>query len=270
VNDVDKVAEIALAVATGGLVEANATFSNSKLNYGANITLGKPTINITAGDHFSLLNTHVFADVWANIKTDITTDVDVFFGLIDVTTSTVTGVTILSLTKNGIDITLNNATGKVYLNPQFQLMGKIETVDLTIDLGQDWLDNLTDYALNLIIGWIKAKIIASIPEIPLFPKIIDFNIPSVGYTLQIEPQELSTTDEDVLIRINVDIKDLLHLEVPMPGFIGNKHTMEVHRIYCKVLDDMNEINKVGYFVLMDAIKDGYDTCGWCIPWYSKR
>jgi hypothetical protein len=36
-----------------------------------------------------------------------------------------------------------------------------------------------------------------------------------------------------------------------------------------VLDEMNEANKVGYFTVIDAIRDGYDTCGQCIPAYSK-
>lgn len=268
VNDVDTVAEVALGVATGGLVEANATFSNSKLNYGATITLGKPTVDIAPGDNFSLVNTQVHATVWATVTTDITTEVDVLFGLINVSSSTVTDQKIIDLSKD-IDITLEDATGHVYLNPQLQLMGKVDQVDLKIDLGQDWLDKFVSDMLDTIIGWVKDKIIANIPEIPLFPAIIDFNVASLGYTLEIEPQELSTTDADVLIRLNADIKELKRLEGPLPGFVGNTLTRKVHRGYCKVLDEMDETDKVGYFSLMDAISDGYDACAWCIPWFNK-
>lgn len=269
VNDVNTVAEVALIVATGGLVEANAKFSNSKLTYGTTITLGKPSINISQGDTFSLVNTKVHANVWAKVTTDITTDVDVLWGLVNVSTNTVKDQKIIDLSKD-IDITLRNATGHVYLNPQLQLMGKVEHVDMTINLGSDWSDKFLSSMLNTIIGWVKDMITARIPELPLFPKIIDLNVAQIGYTLKIELQELSTTDVDVLIRLNAGVKELKRLEVPLPGFIGNKNTMEVHREYCKVLDEMNVANKVGYFSLMDAINDGYDTCGYCIPWYSKR
>jgi hypothetical protein len=117
---------------------------------------------------------------------------------------------------------------------------------------------------------VKGIVVANLPEIPLFPTIIDLDAPSLGYTFQIAQQELSTTDDEVYIRLNGDIEQFKCIPAPLPGFIANKHTMEVHRVSCTVLEDMKESNKVGYFVLMDALNQGYDACGKCIPSYSKR
>ena len=125
-------------------------------------------------------------------------------------------------------------------------------------------------AIATVKGWIIDLIKSHIHAITLCPKVVDISIESLGYHAVIAPQELITTDNEVRIGINLDIKELQKNTTPQPGFIANKHTKEVHRIYCDELDEMNEINKVGYFVLKDALDDGYDTCGKCIPWYSKR
>ena len=63
VNRASHFAETALAIGTLGLVDVDTTFSNSTLNYSATVTMGKPTVDIKSGNRFSLLDTHVYADV---------------------------------------------------------------------------------------------------------------------------------------------------------------------------------------------------------------
>jgi len=270
VNGASHFVETALAIGTLGLVEVDTTFSNSTLNYSATVTLGKPTVDIKSGNRFSLLDTHVYADVWVNVTTDVRVTGKTAFGLVQVYGKEEQDVKLFSLTKTGIDVTLRNATGKVYLNDKLQLMGKVEQVDVTIDLGDDWQDKLTESAMNTIIHRVRGLIISHIPELPLFPEMVAFKIPELGYTLDLRVEELSSTDTEVLVRLNTEIKELKPLPAPLPAFIGNKSTKELHRAACKKVDEVNEVDKVGYYTLMNAVNDGYHLCGACISAYNKR
>jgi broad-specificity NMP kinase len=171
---------------------------------------------------------------------------------------------------DNIAVTLKNIEGRIYLNDQMEVMGEVEQIDVDFDFGDSFVENLTEAAVAIVKSWIIDMIKSHIHAIVLCPKVVDINIESLGYHALIAPEELITTDNEVRIALNLDIKELQKNTTPQPGFIANTHTKEVHRIYCDELDEMNEINKVGYFVLKDALNDGYDTCGKCIPWYSKR
>ncbi|WP_068702098.1 hypothetical protein [Paludibacter jiangxiensis] len=269
VNDVIDVAERVLQVATLGAIDVDTTFCNTKMNYGATINFVKPNINILTGERFSIFDTQMGVDVWLNIKTDITTTTEVLWGLLGKSSTSAIDQTLVNVTDN-IAVTLKNIEGRIYLNDQMEVMGEVEQIDVDFDFGDSFVENLTDAAVAIVKGWIIDMIKSHIHAIVLCPKVVDINIESLGYHALIAPEELITTDNEVRIALNLDIKELQKNTTPQPGFIANTHTKEVHRIYCDELDEMNEINKVGYFVLKDALNDGYDTCGKCIPWYSKR
>lgn len=269
VNDAIKLAEDVLLVTTLGVIDKDTTFSNTELNYGATISFNKPTIDLSAGNEFSIVNTNVGVYVWAKITTDITSTTEVFWGLWKVSSTTLTNQKLIDITDN-IIVTLKNVKGKVYLNKDLELKGKVLQVDLDINFGNSLFEKLTTATVDTIKNWVKDLIISKLPELTLFPKVINVDLKSLGYDAEIDPQELSTTNDEVRIGLNLGVKELKKITTALPGFIANKFSMEVHRNSCDELDKMDESNKVGYFVLLDALNDGYDTCGECMPWYSKR
>lgn len=46
--------------------------------------------------------------------------------------------------------------------------------------------------------------------------------------------------------------------------------MEVHRPDCQWVEQIDQLYRVGYYLLIDAIHDEYDGCKYCLPEYHTR
>jgi hypothetical protein len=71
--------------------------------------------------------------------------------------------------------------------------------------------------------------------------------------------------------------DLRLAELPrkvfaLPLFVANSNPKrtEVHRIGCDWVEEIDQAYRVGYYILNDAIHDGYDGCKHCLPEYHTR
>lgn len=83
---------------------------------------------------------------------------------------------------------------------------------------------------------------------------------------------LETFEEETVVSMMVGLKDIERFTIPVPRYVANSNpaSLEVHRIDCRWVQEINEENKVGYFILHDAFKDGYDGCRYCLPEYHTR
>jgi hypothetical protein len=46
--------------------------------------------------------------------------------------------------------------------------------------------------------------------------------------------------------------------------VANKRSRKVHRTGCLVVGDIRPENRTGYFVLHEALRDGFTACGACL------
>jgi len=131
---------------------------------------------------------------------------------------------------------------------------------------------LPEDVLNHIIDWIEDLIKGRIPPIPLSPALFTQTIPGTTLTLEVDVDKLATNTDEAIVGASVKFKEIPLNITPVPMFIANRDplALEVHRISCKRIEAMFEKNKVGYYSLLDALKDGYDGCKYCLPEYHTR
>ncbi|MBO3753623.1 MAG: hypothetical protein FGF53_01890 [Candidatus Brockarchaeota archaeon] len=270
--------DIATSLATLGFLETDYAVLRSWIDYGATVSFGKPSFSLLDGNRMELTNCPLHIHAWATPKLKVQAKVEVdTSGPVpdwmtpwsdDVTiASKVTTITIWTFTID-LDVDINRAEAEVYLDDQNRLMGKVKDVDVTVHL--PW--SLPEDVLNHIIDWVEDLIKDRIPPIPLSPALFTQTIPGTTLALEVDIDKLVTNTDEAIVGASVKFKEIPVKITPVPMFIANRDplALEVHRVGCKRIEDMFEKNKVGYYSLLDALKDGYDGCKYCLPEYHTR
>jgi hypothetical protein len=125
---------------------------------------------------------------------------------------------------------------------------------------------------DVIIALLKELVLSKLNSFLIFPAVIVKQIPKIGFNLSVDLNLLDVDEQELFVGADIDVKELQPLVQPVPKYIANKNprAKEVHRNDCISVQRMNEANKVGYYTLYDAFRDGYDGCKDCIPEYHKR
>ncbi len=84
--------------------------------------------------------------------------------------------------------------------------------------------------------------------------------------------KLVTDEDEAIVGASVKIKEIPLKIIPVPKFVANRDplSLEVHRAGCQWVEEIFERNKIGYYSLYDALKEGYDGCKYCLPEYHTR
>ena len=59
------------------------------------------------------------------------------------------------------------------------------------------------------------------------------------------------------------------IAVAVPIYIGNSETKAVHLFSCRFAGDISAENRVGYYVMYEALADNYKPCKQCLNSYNK-
>lgn len=284
VDDVlDTLADIGIDLTTKlaslGFVETDVSVDESWLEYSATVMFGKPSFDLKNGNMIEVTNCPLQIDAEAKVKLKVSVEVQVdTSGLIpdwltpwedDITISRKTStLTLASFSINNLNVNIDRAVASVYLDDQNRLMAKVEEVDITIDL--PW--SLPETIINWIIDQIEGLIKGRFPAIPLSPALITEEVPGTTLTLEVDIDKLETNEDEAIVGASVAFKNMVKTVIPVPKFIANRDPLsrEVHRAYCQWVDEIWEKNKVGYYVLLEALRDGYDGCAYCLPEYHRR
>lgn len=281
-NFIGGATKIATALATLGVLETDFTTEDVWVEYGATVRFRKPDFDLKSGNILEV-DGSLSVDVWVTVKAKVSISIEVdTSGFIpddwtpwddDVVLEKKTSVvTLLGMRLDDLGVTIDKATGHVYLDAKNRLMGELEDIDLSIDLGDEWYTALPEYVLNVIIDFVEGLVESYMPPIVLSPALITEDIPGTGLTIEADIDVLDVFDDEVIVAAGIVIKGLPRTIIPVPRYIANTNpeALEVHRSDCPWVEEMNEENKTGYFILYDALKDGYDGCKYCLPKYHTR
>ena len=177
----------------------------------------------------------------------------------------------------GVSITnllIRSCTGEITIDEETKsLVCKVKELDVNlydyVAEGCDFL-LLPDSIKDRIMNSLREKVVDSIPPIVVSPTVFDLNIKFVPWKCNIEGRKLEITDNEAIVGAYVKFKELQNRISPVPKYIGNFNNMEVHRAGCDSIFDTYETHQRGYFLLQDALNDGYDGCHKCLPAFSKR
>lgn len=277
------VVDIGARIASAGFLETDFAVEDVWLEYGASITLLKPAFDLKDGNKIQITDCQAKARLYVRAKARVSVSVEVDTSSIipddwtpwedDVTlTKKTTTFELFSLTMN--DVTVKAAgEGAVVLNADNELEGQINTLSVHVDLGDEWYTHLPEYVINdVIFGLLKEMIIEKLDKFMIFPAVVVKKLPKTDFTVAVDLNLLDVDDQELFVGAAIDIKELKTPTVPVPKYVANRNPIrkEVHRCDCISVQRMDESNKVGYYTLYEAFKDGYDGCKKCIPEYHTR
>jgi hypothetical protein len=106
---------------------------------------------------------------------------------------------------------------------------------------------------------------------PLEVWVEDWVVPP-DLTLAVTPGVTTITAESFAAGAGIDVTDLPRTTVSLPLFVANRNPRrtEVHRVGCRHVESIDQYYRVGYYMLIDAVRDGFDGCRDCIPEYHSR
>lgn len=167
---------------------------------------------------------------------------------------------------------IKNCSGELYLDEEDQAIkvdinkvtfGKVMTDDCSLrSLGED----VVRWLMNKLTGFVVPKI----PPIVVSPSIVKLDIPNINSPLTIEGRKLDISSDRVVAGAYLSFDKMKTITEPMPKYVVNTNTKEVHRIGCDCIMDTYETHQRGYYSLQKALSAGFDGCKKCLPAYHKR
>ncbi len=277
------IVDIAASLATAGFLETDFAVEDIWIEYGATATVLKPNFDLKNGNKIEINNSSLKISAWATVKARVSVSIEVdtsgfipdswtpWEDDVEISKKTTT-TTLFSLSLNNLEAKIKEATGKVFIDADNQLVGEIEQLEIEVDLGSEWYTSLPETIINEIVDFMENMVLEKVKSLVLFPAIIVKQIPKIDFTLEADINLLDIDEQETFIGANIEVKELKTPIQPVPKYIANKNpkSKEVHRSDCISVQRMSEANKVGYYVLYDALRDGYDGCKKCIPEYHTR
>jgi hypothetical protein len=163
-----------------------------------------------------------------------------------------------------VQLFINEAEGIISINQEHNLVIDIVKADIHLEMGDKWYNTLSESALNFIIDLFEQKILEKIPPLVISPALILSKYELGGYTMQVSTHSLSFDHDELVLRMNVGINELMSQGVPVPIYIANKRSKKVHNYDCPSIEDIEMQNRLGFYVLYEALKEGYSACPSCI------
>ncbi|MGI6047809.1 MAG: hypothetical protein ACOYEG_07350 [Petrimonas sp.] len=263
-----------------GFIQTETDYENLMLNYDGQISLNnKPQVNIKENNLVEVLNLEFTADVSANVYTDvkkhIALDTSSFISdnitpwQDDIDIANINKNKSLVKVKNKFTLQINNAEGKLKINDKNNLAIKITKADFKLLFNKKGT-TFSDNTWNKIMEFLKDKVLEKIPEIVISPSLILADLNIFGFSLNLSELNLTTTDKDLVLSTNVNINELVSDKVAVPNYIGNKATKVIHMFHCKGVRDIDTKNRVGYYVMYEALSENYSPCKNCLSSYNIK
>ncbi len=262
VDWMDELVDWVAAALTLGLVDVDIDIDRVWANFGATIRFGKFNFDLKPGNKINL-DGRISADIWLRAFVQITETTELFWGLaeVDETTST---VKLFDLRVNGLNIDLESAEARVYLDSSNQLTADITNLDITIPLTWD----IPEFLLDYIIDWLVDRIVNNLPPLVLFPALFTETIPDTSITVEATVNKLFIDEPEALVAANIETSSI---GTYAPYWANkNPESLEVHTRDCEWAHRIAYRNRVFYCDLDEAFADGYDGCAYCLPDYHHR
>lgn len=167
---------------------------------------------------------------------------------------------------------IKRCAGKLYLDEEARaLKVNIEKITFGRIIESDCiLRKLGDQFNTWLLNKLSSIAVPMIPAIVVSPAIMDLSIPGVNVPMTIEGKKLDIDTEGVVAGVYLSFDEMKTVMEPMPKYVGNTNTMEVHRLGCDCIFDTYETHQRGFYSLQKALSGGYDGCKKCLPAFHRR
>ena len=300
VNALSDVLTVAIPkLLTGGVLSEKISVDYLDCEASATVSVEKPSFDFLPGNRVRIndLTANIGLYLKVSVKLTSTTTVDTSGWIPDEITPweddlTKTSSTVVDLIDQAFDLreSLEDVTAELTCDLQKGIFGRITNLRLQLDLGVDLISDAVTWLTNQL----AKLILVAVPPVRLFPPLLrenlalpaqdfgvqkgilsveahDYVVPE-SVSVQVEPGPVTIDQEELTAAVNVNFPAMARSVTPVPLFVANRNPkrMEVHRPECQWVEQIDQAYRVGYYVLNDAIHDGYDGCKYCLPEYHTR
>lgn len=265
-----------------GFLQREEDISNLVLAYTGQVyLLSKPDLLLMAPDsaglgHFNLkvtLDVRISADVTESLYLDTSSVIpDTWTPWSDdIKLSENSGNREILHLQQTVELSLQESAAALAVRPDGSLALKLQKADLALEFGNEWYQNLPESLLNGLLKFFNQKIIDHLPPLVISPAIVLKNVKTAGMTPVVTPSQFQVCaagtglngEATVTFSTGFDVAEMTG-KVPVPGYIANRRSRRVHRVTCAVIKDIRPEHREGYFVLHEALRDGYRSCQECL------
>lgn len=274
-NFFEKSTDILSRIVSLGFIETDTDYDNLAVDYEGRVSLlEKPEFEFQDDNKVALHSLKIAVNLKASFTADVSKNVKV-----DTSSFIPDKITpweddrllkhseghreILKLEQD-MELDISGAVGTVRLNDSNNLVIDIVKADIDIELGDKWYQNLSEKAVNYLLDLLEKKVLDKIPDLVVSPAMFLSKFEASGYTMQVTAYYLSFDNDQLALTADIGINELMSKPVPVPIYIGNKRTKKIHNFNCSSVEDIEMENRIGFYVLYEALKEGYTACRACL------
>jgi hypothetical protein len=279
---VNQARSILTRLVTLGFLQREEDISNMVLAYTGQVyLLSKPDLLFTAPDAVGVGNLSLKVVLDVRITADVTEKLFLDTSSVipdtwtpwtdDIKLSEKSGSQEIIHLQQTVELSLLEAAAALAVQADGNLALKVQKADLALEFGNEWYQNLPESLLNGLLKFFNQKIIDHLPPLVIAPAVVLKNVKAAGLTPVVTPRLFQVCaagsglygEATVAFATGFDVAELAG-KVPVPGYIANRRSHRVHRVTCAVIKDIRPEHREGYFVLHEALRDGYRSCQECL------
>ncbi len=276
-STLEKSVDLATRVLSLGFIESDTNYENVVLDYGGKVSVTqKPEFDFQENNVVKIsklvIQTDLFGSVTADVYKDISLDTSSFIPDSitpwndDIKLKNINKRKEIASLKDSFDIDIIDAEGKIAFNDDNNLVVKIVKADFSLDFKHK-TSGFSKRIWDKLIAFIKDRLIEKIPEIVLSPSLVLSKIDVFDFTGSLNQTEIKLDSNEFSINTNIIVNELRNLPVAVPLYIANEKTKVIHKLECPMVSDIDPENRVGYFVIYEALSDKYKACKACLNAY---
>jgi hypothetical protein len=284
---------------TLGVLSEDVNIDSLKCDASVTVSVDKPEFDLLPDNAILINNLRANFNIYLRVytKITITTTVDTS-GWIpdeltpwedDITSSSTTTINLIDASFHFSEA-LKEVKAELICDLTKGIYGRITGLKVDIDLGVDLISD----ALTWLVDRLAELILPLVPPIRLLPPLVeeqiavpaqkihiqkdiitidvdDFVTPKT-LTFQVEPGPVAVDELELTAAASLHLAEMPRKVMSLPLFVANRNPKrrEVHRIDCAWVELIDQAYREGYYVLNDALHDGYDGCKYCLPEYHTR
>ena len=280
-----------------GFVSTNIRVDYLKCDASATVSLNKPSFELLPGNKIEIKEFRVDINIYLHVYTKFTviTEIDAngwlpnFPHQEDIINTSSTEIDLINGSFS-FNEGLKDIEAELICDLTKGISARITNIKVDFDLGIDLISDACNWLMNSLTG----LILPLVPTIRLLPpliekeievsavnkqskknittlNIIDYVVPD-NLTFKVEPGPVTIDDKELTAATRISLVEMPRKIFSMPLFVANCNPkrMEVHRLDCDWVEKIDQAYRIGYYVLNDAIHDGFDGCKYCLTEYHTR
>ncbi len=273
----EKGVDLATRVLSLGFIESDTSYENVVLDYGGTVQItSKPEFEFVGQNVVKLSKLVLKTDLFASVNADVFKQIDLDTSSFvpdkitpwqdDIHLKTINERKELLSLKDSFYLEITDAEGQLVFNDDNNLVIRLKKADFTLDFKHKG-SGLTQRMLEKLISFIKDRVVEKVPDIVLSPSLILSKVNVYGFTGTISDSLIEINPDEITIQTNLIVNELKSLPVAVPLYIANKKSKIIHKFECPQVGDVDPENRIGYFVIYEALSENYTACKTCLNAY---